>query len=130
LSSLYKEDKQIIRGELDSMESIVTINTSLTNLYEILSVSENIMDLTEFKPEEFIVIAPLTNEGNAVKAAERLRTAVSAIITETKNGSFSFTISLGISTFIKGDSYTTFNERADIALYKSKESGRNCSTVC
>ena len=80
--------------------------------------------------EEFVVIAPETNEENALKAAERLRKAVSSITIETKYGSFSFTISLGVTTFQKGDNYCTINERADIALYKSKDAGRNRSSVC
>jgi diguanylate cyclase (GGDEF)-like protein/PAS domain S-box-containing protein len=80
--------------------------------------------------EEFIVIAPLTNQDNAMRAAERLRLAVSDLIIETKYGSFSFTISLGITTYKQGDTYCSLNERADIALYKSKDSGRNCSSVC
>ena len=79
--------------------------------------------------EEFIVIAPVTSLDNAQKAAERLRIAVSEIKIETKYGSFGFTISLGITTFIKGDNYGTLNERADVALYQSKDSGRNCSSV-
>jgi diguanylate cyclase (GGDEF)-like protein len=79
--------------------------------------------------EEFMVIAPATNIENAKKAAERLRLAASEIKVDTKYGSFSITISLGITTFLKGDTYASFNERADIALYKSKDSGRNRTSV-
>ncbi|MBB6481590.1 sensor domain-containing diguanylate cyclase [Spirochaeta isovalerica] len=78
--------------------------------------------------EEFVVIAPLTDENSAMKAAERLRKAVSEIRVDTGFGSFSFTISLGITTHTKGDTYSSLNERADVALYLSKESGRNCAT--
>lgn len=80
--------------------------------------------------EEFIVIAPQTDEKSAMKAAERLRTAVSEIVVPTGYGSFSFTISLGITTHVKGDTYGSLNERADIALYKSKDTGRNRSSLC
>lgn len=79
--------------------------------------------------EEFMIIAPQTNEENAVKAAERLRNAVIESRIETKYGSFSFTISLGVTTFTKGDTYCSFNERADIALYRSKDSGRNRTSI-
>lgn len=75
--------------------------------------------------EEFVIIAPETNQSNALIAAERLREAVADIEIETEYGNFSFTISIGIGTFAKGDSEGTLNERADVALYKSKESGRN-----
>jgi len=80
--------------------------------------------------EEFVVIAPATSLKNAEKAAERLRHAASSINIKTKYGNFGLTISLGITTFEKGDTYFTLNERADIALYKSKDSGRNCTSIC
>lgn len=79
--------------------------------------------------EEFIIIAPATNITNAMKAAERFREAVTKINVNTKYGNFGFTISLGVTTFTKGDSYFSLNERADIALYRSKDSGRNQSTA-
>jgi diguanylate cyclase (GGDEF)-like protein/PAS domain S-box-containing protein len=78
--------------------------------------------------EEFIVIATATNLENAMKAAERLRIAANRIKVKTKYGEFSFTISLGVTTFKKGDTYFSLNERVDIALYKSKDLGRNRST--
>ncbi|MBN2657676.1 MAG: sensor domain-containing diguanylate cyclase [Spirochaetales bacterium] len=79
--------------------------------------------------EEFVVIAPLTDESSAMKASERLRKAVSEICVDTGYGSFTFTISLGVTTFVKGDTYSSLYERSDVALYLSKESGRNCSTL-
>jgi len=79
--------------------------------------------------EEFVVIAPETDENCAMKAAERLRKAVSEIRVDTGFGSFSFTISLGIATHVKGDTYSSLNERADVALYQSKESGRNRTSL-
>lgn len=79
--------------------------------------------------EEFIVIAPLTNRENAIKAAERLRYAVEEMEIVTKYGTFNFTISLGITTFKKGDTYLKLNERADVALYRSKDRGRNRITA-
>lgn len=79
--------------------------------------------------EEFMVIAPETDEEQVLIAAERLRKAVSDIVIETEYGSFSFTISLGVTTFNREDTYHTLNERADIALYKSKDAGRNRVTA-
>lgn len=75
--------------------------------------------------EEFMVIAPETGEENAMIAAERLRSAVNDLKIRTKYGNFSFTISLGVTTFSEGDTYSSLNERADIALYRSKDGGRN-----
>lgn len=79
--------------------------------------------------EEFVVIAPLTDEDSAVRAAERLREAVSSLQINTGYGTFSFTISLGVATFVQGDTHASLNERVDVALYKSKESGRNRVTL-
>ena len=37
----------------------------------------------------------------------------------------SVTVSVGISTFEKGDTRDSIIERADLALYKAKKNGRN-----
>ncbi len=79
--------------------------------------------------EEFLIIAPETPIENSYKAAERLREAVSKIEIETKYGIIRFTISLGVTNFAKNDTYDSINERVDEALYYSKDTGRNCTTI-
>jgi diguanylate cyclase (GGDEF)-like protein/PAS domain S-box-containing protein len=77
--------------------------------------------------EEFVVILPGTDRAGALHVAERLRLDVEAM---TVDG-LTVTISLGIACFplIDAKSPETLIEAADVALYRSKESGRNCCTL-
>lgn len=72
--------------------------------------------------EEFAVIAPNTSVQEAVMLGEKLR----KVIEETPMGKAgSITVSVGVAEFKQGDSPSTLFERADAALYKAKEHGRN-----
>jgi len=72
--------------------------------------------------EEFVLLLPETNIATATHAAEKLRI-------ETENHEFAYvgtmTASFGVTQFSDGDNETSFINRADDALYKSKEKGRN-----
>ena len=41
------------------------------------------------------------------------------------NEEVKFTISIGSTIYIKNESFTSFLKRADIAMYKAKELGKN-----
>ncbi len=76
--------------------------------------------------EEFGVILVDTPMPNALTFAERLREAVAAQVVEHEGTEIKVTISLGISEVEPDISdHKAWLERADIALYKSKEGGRN-----
>jgi diguanylate cyclase len=82
--------------------------------------------------EEFAIILPDTPLDGARKLAEELRAAIeSSRIKRADNGETveKITISIGLSTFRRGDSALAFIERADQALYGSKKDGRNRVTV-
>lgn len=72
--------------------------------------------------EEFLVICPDADAEEAGVIAERLRQAMAECdiaVTGPKTGSF------GVSTYVPGDSIQSMIARADTALYRAKESGRN-----
>jgi len=72
--------------------------------------------------EEFIIILPETNIKVAEKAAEHIRINVETFsfsVIKQKTASF------GVSEYIHGDSPQSLINRADKALYKAKENGRN-----
>jgi diguanylate cyclase (GGDEF)-like protein len=75
--------------------------------------------------EEFIVTLTHTDQPGAVKVAERLREAVAEIALPTEQGALSFTVSIGISTYARKVMIDEVIARADRALYRAKESGRN-----
>ncbi|CAN7174163.1 sensor domain-containing diguanylate cyclase [Neorhizobium sp. LjRoot104] len=81
--------------------------------------------------EEFAVLLPDTNGAGALKAAENIRQRVADLrLPHEKNLPWGYaTISIGTATFhpARGDRVTTAElfERADHALYRAKDSGRN-----
>lgn len=76
--------------------------------------------------EEFAVILPETRCEDAVRVAERLRSAVEAHGCLTPTGTLPLTISIGVAVRQEGEStLESFVARADAALYEAKRRGRN-----
>lgn len=69
--------------------------------------------------EEFIIILPDTTPEGCRQIAERIRKAV-----ETGDSAPKITVSIGLTKY-DNDDYHASIKRADVALYKAKESGRN-----
>ncbi|MCH2210158.1 MAG: diguanylate cyclase [Fuerstiella sp.] len=80
--------------------------------------------IARYGGEEFVVVCPDTDLQSAVRRAERLRLAVKKISAGGISG-LSVTSSFGVSTARLGDSAQTLLERADMSLFRAKESGRN-----
>lgn len=75
--------------------------------------------------EEFVVVMPDTPETSAMVVAERLRAAVAGLELKGANGEgFSITISLGCA-MRADDGFEQLIERADSALYRAKNGGRD-----
>ncbi|MFK7964930.1 MAG: GGDEF domain-containing protein [Burkholderiaceae bacterium] len=84
--------------------------------------------VSRFGGEEFAVLMPSTHQDNGAMVAERIRHAVSsATFRHGKPGAkaFSVTVSAGVAQFRLGDSASELFDRADQALYKAKNAGRN-----
>ena len=76
--------------------------------------------------EEFAVILPETDSETALEVGERLRAELSLVRVESDQGSIQFTVSIGLSMREdEADTLTAIMGRADSALYKAKELGRN-----
>ncbi len=71
--------------------------------------------------EEFLVFLEQTNHNGAMALAERIRKGVE----KTEVNGIKVTVSLGVAQHKKGDSYMETIERADMALYDAKKSGKN-----
>jgi len=78
--------------------------------------------------EEFVVICRRIDKKDAIKLAEDIRESVEGRVTNTGKDTIKVTISIGVATVMK-DNIDTHIENifkfADIALYHSKENGRN-----
>lgn len=79
--------------------------------------------------EEFVVILQATPVKTAQEVAERIRQTVEAHPFQFEGKPIKVTISIGVSTRATQDSWDKIYNRADQALYQSKQTGRNKVTV-
>lgn len=75
--------------------------------------------------EEFLLILDNTDENHAFLVAERIRKTVAEHSYLYNGKIIPVTISIGASTFDKNETLDSFQTRADKALYKAKNNGRN-----
>jgi diguanylate cyclase (GGDEF)-like protein len=86
--------------------------------------------LGRYGGEEFFIVLPETDIVGAEILAERLRKAVNAEPITAEGESLSISISLGVTEMNeKTLAYAQLIAEADLGLYKSKESGRNRTTL-
>jgi diguanylate cyclase (GGDEF)-like protein len=78
--------------------------------------------------EEFAIILPNTRPGDARNVLNEIRERFSELVQPAGDREFNVTFSCGISAW-QGDSAQSLCERADRALYTSKEHGRNCVSL-
>ncbi len=85
-----------------------------------------------FGGEEFVVLLPETSLDGAQQFAEKIRATIQKLNIKRadKGESISnITASLGVASYQRGEHISEFIARADSALYKSKNLGRNRVTV-
>lgn len=75
--------------------------------------------------EEFDILLPETGDAEALRTAEKLRVAVATQNLECSVGTLRVTISIGVATLLPGEALDQLLRRADQALYKAKQAGRN-----
>jgi diguanylate cyclase (GGDEF)-like protein len=77
--------------------------------------------------EEFIVVLPGCNEQEALQRAENFRWAVASEgLVHGEQRPVKLTVSLGVAALEPGERFGSLVNRADSALYRAKESGRDC----
>ncbi|MGZ3725158.1 MAG: diguanylate cyclase [Pseudobdellovibrio sp.] len=79
--------------------------------------------------EEFVIILQATALKTAQEVAERIRQTVEMHPFVFEQKKIKVTISIGVSSIIAGDNWEKIYNRADQALYQSKQSGRNRVTT-
>jgi diguanylate cyclase (GGDEF)-like protein len=97
------------------------------------AMKEQVRDLDiagRYGGEEFGVILTGTDAQGAAVFAERLRTTIEKMVVISDGQEVRFTISMGISQLTnKIADHRGWIEKADAALYQSKEGGRNRFTI-
>jgi len=100
----------------------------LSQLGDFLSNQHRKEDLiaVRFGGEEFVILLENCNLEQATKKAEKLRVDIESM----KPAELSITASIGIAALSKGEtSFQCLLGRADRAVYKAKDKGRNCVIV-
>jgi len=79
--------------------------------------------------DEFTLCLVGANLDDALGVLERLRALVARHAWSTMHPALVVTVSVGVAELAQGDSVERVMERVDLALYKAKESGRDCVVV-
>ena len=137
LANRYKEDFSLIMLDIDHFKKINDRYGHLAGdevLEEIATlIHRNIRDtdiVGRYGGEEFIIILPKTNLSSAWVVAERLRSIIEKTeLKDSAGNTFTITISQGLAGGERGEDAYSLISRADEALYKAKEKGRNCVQI-
>lgn len=82
--------------------------------------------IARYGGEEFVILLPQSGLDQALLIAERLRSMVAAACTlETSQGTQGVTLSCGVAQIARGESFDDFMARADAALRRAKDNGRD-----
>ena len=76
--------------------------------------------------EEFVIIMPATDQQAAGQLIDKIRQAVSQTEIHFKQKRVNLTLSAGYTAAREGDNEDKIFERTDKAMYRAKNSGRNC----
>jgi len=83
-------------------------------------------DLTaRYGGEEFVILMPETDAAHAEPVADKLRQAIAATEFHFRGKRVPITASCGLTESRPGDDAQSLFQRADAALYRAKENGRN-----
>ena len=88
--------------------------------------------VARFGGEEFVVLLPETPGHGALALAEQIRTAFGKLRIRRQGSDemiAQITISIGVATPFPGESVEQAIDRADKALYRAKNEGRNCVRI-
>jgi len=86
--------------------------------------------VARFGGDEFVVVLPETPANGAVGVAERIRKSIESSPLTTRDKKVSATVSIGIAGYPnQGHDLDTVLERADHAMYASKNGGKNRVTL-
>jgi len=82
--------------------------------------------MARFGGDEFILLLPETNNKGALEMSERIRKAVELSRFNVREGDTNVTASLGVASYPEdGGNLDVILEKADKAMYRAKQKGRN-----
>ena len=82
--------------------------------------------LARFGGDEFIALLPETESRGAREMGERIRRAIEGTNMDVRGGEIHTTVSVGVASYpLDGGSLEVIIDKADRAMYKAKQQGRN-----
>ncbi len=125
----YRRDLSVILCDIDNFKQIndryghQVGDRALVKMAEYLQNRVRKLDtVARWGGEEFLLVCPETDLQGARALAEEI---CSQLESELKDESVLFTVSLGVARFSDQDDAASILKRADDALYRAKEKGRN-----
>ncbi len=129
----YKRKLSLIMLDIDFFKKVNDNYGHQAGDYLLIKLTSLIVDrirstdiFARYGGEEFCCILPETNIESAYKVAEDIRKIIEDYPFKFEDQEISITVSQGLSSLVDGiDSPEHLIKKADIALYKAKETGRN-----
>ncbi|MDR1451308.1 MAG: diguanylate cyclase [Helicobacteraceae bacterium] len=125
----YEEHLSVALLDIDHFKTVndtyghLVGDQTLKTLAQILTARTRKTDLAaRWGGEEFLLILINTPQEWATRKMEQLRATVES---HDFGGAPKITVSIGVSSYKRGDTIESLVGRADVALYLAKESGRN-----
>ncbi len=115
-----------VNDDYGHLNGDIVLRALATQLDDNIRLSESVY---RYGGEEFIILLQAPGELEAITAAERLRRLMAATDITAGEYTIRVTFTSGLTRINYGESLREVLERADIALYKGKASGRNCTMV-
>ena len=133
----YKNDSSLIIFDIDHFKKVNDTYGHMAGDEVIRQTAKVLRDgirdtdiAGRYGGEEFVLILVDTKPQDALILAERLRKKIEALTVVYEDMEIKYTVSMGISEAIDApDGYMKWLECSDSALYISKESGRNQTTI-
>lgn len=128
----YKNSLSLIMGDIDLFKSINDTYGHVAGDHALRETAKIIQDgirttdfAARFGGEEFVILMPETNITDATKVINKIRLAIQKKRIQEGAADFKLTMSFGVAGFENDDTFTTVLTRADKAMYRAKNKGRN-----
>ena len=133
LVTRYEQPLTVVMIDVDGLKSVNDRYGHTAGSQLIKTIAHSIKDtirktdvLARFGGDEFVILMTHTNTEHAHMAAERIRAAIQNTSFDLTGNRISTTVSVGVASFPEGvDEPAEVLDKADIALYKSKQYGRD-----
>lgn len=136
LSDRHGDQYSLILCDLDHFKSVNdnhghVVGDHLLKLAarELEKAVRNSDSVYRFGGEEFAVLLPHTGEQEARDVADRIRCNIEDIVVNCGDTDVSVTASCGVAMRLVDETADQWVARADEALYRAKDHGRNCTRV-